>query len=265
MGTQYTNDRDLGDYIIGQATGVGYNAYSNLGAQHHQPAYTPPAVNVPTRQQSGGQQRFHGAAASAPTYTPEQIAEAARRRTQHQAFLRKAPFFKRLSGHVVSWLNADGQLLVGDEGDLATSEIVKRREHLRRMEAAYRDCWEKRFARFSDSDVPNADHYLRDAEERLDLLKRGRFLAPVDRKGRNIQFDLYEKRKRFFRTRIVRRSVHKVGLSEYERRFRKYIDGVYNPWSFCAFMVGDTMLKSHRAKDAFRFYLLWPYSHTLPE
>lgn len=37
MGTEFKSDGSLGDYIYGQATGHSYNAWSNVGAQHHQP------------------------------------------------------------------------------------------------------------------------------------------------------------------------------------------------------------------------------------
>ena len=37
MGTKYTTDEKLGDFIKGQATGAGYNDYSRLGASLYRP------------------------------------------------------------------------------------------------------------------------------------------------------------------------------------------------------------------------------------
>lgn len=44
MGTQYTNDNGLGDCIVGQATRVGYNFCSSLGAET---AYKPSPTVTP--------------------------------------------------------------------------------------------------------------------------------------------------------------------------------------------------------------------------
>ena len=52
MPTTYTNDGGLGDFIVGQATGVGWNAYSSLGASTRaQPAPIPslPPLAPPPR------------------------------------------------------------------------------------------------------------------------------------------------------------------------------------------------------------------------
>ncbi|MGB7931424.1 MAG: hypothetical protein WCH04_04260 [Gammaproteobacteria bacterium] len=47
MGRQYTSDGGLGDFMQGQATGVGYNFYSSLGAQYHKPYSPPPSRIIP--------------------------------------------------------------------------------------------------------------------------------------------------------------------------------------------------------------------------
>jgi hypothetical protein len=48
MGVKYTDDGGLGDFIVGEATGVGYNFHSSLGAQTAAKPAPPPAQPVAT-------------------------------------------------------------------------------------------------------------------------------------------------------------------------------------------------------------------------
>ncbi|NRG18505.1 hypothetical protein HPQ64_12480 [Rhizobiales bacterium] len=264
MGTQYTDDGGLGDFIVGQATGVGYNFHSSLGAQCHQP-YTPPAPYIPPKGRDSSAQTVIAPAAPVQPLTPEQVAALKRRSANRAAYARRAPFFKRITGKVVSWLGEDGAVLANADGDLEAGEIVPRREHLRRLDTAYKKFWEHRLETFTDNDDEDAFHYRRDAEERLLLLKRGRYLSPVNRNAIKMEADLFKKRRRIFRTKVVRRPVWKVGLREYDRRFLLYADKVFSGHSFLNWKADGKQIGFLSAKRIFEFYLKWPYTITKPE
>ncbi|MGP1394704.1 MAG: hypothetical protein ACTS3R_04270 [Inquilinaceae bacterium] len=85
MPTIYTKDSGLGDFIVGQATGVGYNFHSSLGAQYHQP-YKPPVVSRPPSTTS-----TYAPHLAAPYYVPppRPLTEAEKKR-QEQARARQA-------------------------------------------------------------------------------------------------------------------------------------------------------------------------------
>jgi hypothetical protein len=186
MGTQYTDDGGLGDFIVGKATGAGYNFHSNLGAQLRQPSTQPVSYTPPKTEGAGtsnvlGVSNVQVIAKPVRQQTPEEILEMARRKANRSAITKRASYKQRLSGHVVSYLDVDGNLIVNGEGDLDTGQIVQSKEHLRRLKKAYRTYWEGRLEYSKDWKRSHTPAYriYRDASERLQLLKKGRFLAPV--------------------------------------------------------------------------------------
>jgi hypothetical protein len=210
-------------------------------------------------------QRRNGTAVATYTssrlLTAEEKAELRRRQSNLAIINKRAPLLQRLSGKVVSYLDVNGGLVVNSTGDLAAGDVVPRREHLRRLQKAYGELWEKlldeNLAK-KDIDETAADLW-RDATERLALLKRGYFMSPIDSKGCQSCVALYGTRKTLFGKKIVKNKFWKVGIRDYDRRLRLFIDRVFSGRSrFSRFQYRDAALASSAAQNAFFFFLRAP-------
>jgi hypothetical protein len=164
-----------------------------------------------------------------------------------------------LLGKVVSYLNADGSAKVNADGDLAEGEIVARREHLNRLKKAYQQAWEWRleFSRKrKDQDEKMALIY-EDAVERISMLKRGYFVSPVSKTGFELTLTMRRKRKTFFGTKTVKNKVWYVGLGEYDRRIRTFVDVIYRGYHSHV-RYKDQNLRCCPAKDVISGFFFSP-------
>lgn len=263
MGTEYTNDNYLGDMIIGGATGASYNSASSFGARTRVIPSAPKSYmpQKPTRDNAG---TVGVVAGPVRQVTPEDLAEFARRDANRRAIARKAPFFKRLSGHVMSYLNADGDLIVNAEGDLHEGQVVARSEHLRRLEVAYQRFWETHLevSEAQKNHDESAARLYRDASERMKLLKSGKFLAPVEMGALKLEPDLFRRKKTLFGSKIVRNRMRRVRIIDYDRRFRKFVDFAYGYGVYLSADLGGRPLKFLSAQEIFEYYLKRPYTIT---
>jgi len=228
MPTNYTNDGGLGDFIVGQATGAGYNAYSNLGAQYHKPAYTPPVYTPPRGQQTQTASPTYVAQPQRPL-TAEEKAELARRRRNINLITARPGFWQRMSGKVLSYIAEDGSFMVNEQGDLIAGELVPKEEHIKRLKAKYQRVWEARVKRLESAaeDDEEAKRQRADAQDRLLQLRMGTMLSPIDPKGQKVTVNLYRTKKGLFGKKQVKNKVWRVSPAQYDARLRLFVSKAY--------------------------------------
>lgn len=260
MGTQYTDDGGLGDFIVGQSTGVGYNFHSSLGAQTRTEVYAPPSIvppNSPNRGTAIGS-TYPSSWREAPL-TAEQKAELARRDSIRRLIKMNAPMLKRITRHVHTYLDCEGFLEVNSEGGVDQGDIVKTKEHFRRLEEFYRMFWTdmRELTQSGSSDDPRTRLLHQDAKQRLELLKRGRFLCPVDRNLIKFEHHLNKKKKTWLGIKAVPTKVWYVNVKEYDRRLRLFIDKAFNG-SFANCRLRGNLLCCASAEDVFYYFVRRP-------
>ena len=242
MGRNYTNNDDrLGDFFRGLATGASYNFHSWFGAGFRQP---PAPYGLP--KPVGRNSRNEAVIVPQPIrpLTPEERAEWARWSANREIIVKKAPFFQRFSGKVHSYLDADGKLVVNANGDLVEGEVIPRREHLARVEKAYRRIWQA---------LPQTYTAKLEICERMAKLERGYFISPVNRWGLNLTIDRYRTKKTIFgKKKSVKRRIWTVGVKEYDRRLRIFIDNAYLG------QFSGKKLMDLPAQEVFECFIRWP-------
>jgi hypothetical protein len=201
-----------------------------------------------------------------PAYVPyrplsaKEKAEHARRERIRAAITRKASFWQRLSGKVISYLDEEGELLVvGSE--FAAGPVIPRADHLARLRKAYERLWQKRL----DKHLPDRDtdetaaKWCEEASEKLALLKRGYFMCPIDSKGQQSRVALYRTKKTLFGSKVVRNKIWKVSAKEYDRRLRLFMGKVFSGQSrFSTFTFNEEDLIDAAPDTAFLFFLSAP-------
>lgn len=195
--------------------------------------------------------------------SPQEKAELARRERNRKLIRQSAPFFKAISGHVVSYLDERGKLVVNGKKDLAPGEVVPQKVHLARLRLAHDTLWERILEEEEQKDTELAGYLCHDARERLTLSKRGRYLSPVNHNGRKTMCALYKTKRGFFvRKKRVKQRPWKLGLRGYDSRFRMFIDKLYtgtSPLSRCT-SAEKTPLVACSAYANFEFFLSLPSS-----
>lgn len=255
-GSPYGNDGGLGDFVVGQATGARYNTWSNLGADLRQPLNAPASSPLPRAKNNRSSSNLVGEP-SRPL-TAEQITAINLKRSRLHAYTRRAPLLKRLRGYVRTWLDADGIMMRDENGDLRETEVVPKQVHLQRLEKAYGRFWEEQKNQFEGKQEPNALIWYTEAVERLALLERGKYISPLSRDGTKLYPDTFERRKGFFQSKLVRKKFKPVSLSEYDRRFRKFVVGVYGIRNYGWPHLYDRHLGAWDARTIFSVYVGWP-------
>ncbi len=252
MGMHNTIDAGLGEFIVGKRTGSVQNFSNPLIAQPHNQSALPPTYAPP---QPGFGSTIPGLVIQpqlVQELTPKERADIRRRKANRAAITRKAPLLRRMTGRVVSYLDINGRPITNEKGDFANGDVVPRREHFRRLEKHYRNHWEELLEQreaIKDSSDHAARCYL-DAYERLDLLTRGLFLAPVSRDAMTMVCYLYrQKRTLFGRRKIVRNKVKRVRISEFDRRLRKFIDLAFTDAAYANAKIGGYPLHSLSARQ----------------
>lgn len=259
MPTNYTNDGGLGDFIVGQSTGVGYNAYSNLGAQYHKP-YTPPVYSPPRGTHSQSQSTTY-VAQPQRALTPEEKAENARRRHNVEMINARPGLWKRMSGKVYSYIAEDGSLIVNDQGDLITGELVPKEEHVKRLKAKYEALWETRVKRRENvaDDDETAKRQRVDALDVLAQFRLGYMISPIDPKGQKITTSLYRTKKGLLGKKQVKNKVWRVSPAQYDARLRLFVTKVFSGSHVTnRLTVNDKPLITQSAQSAIDAFLVTP-------
>lgn len=261
-----TYDRHLRDFYDGLHHGYPSGVYGALGVSLREaqkpyeppppppepvvPAFTPPRVPVTDR--------WDGFFEPAPRKAQEQESAEDRRRRHLREFVARKPRLKaRLTGKVRCFLDKDGNLRVDSDGAFRPALIIPREEALVRLRRAYRRYWKGRLEEARNAEFRYAGHTVADAEERLDLMRHGVYIAPISRFGRRPMTDLFRRSRIPFSSKIVRRREYRVSLREYDRRMRLFFRRVYNKETLREF---GPSIASLPCAEVFEVFLRYPHT-----
>lgn len=142
---------------------------------------------------------------------------------------------------VRSYFTADGELSVYDDDTFRAGEVVTKKEHYRRLNAFYVSYWKLGLELAQEGEVPAG--IMKDAQLRLKLAEKGRYISPANRKVTNLTLRTWkEKRFLFWKWRVISRP-NRVGIAAYDRRLRKFLEnalrGQYRQITFLDKRVPD--------------------------
>ena len=214
--------KEFGEFLRGQATGYGgTSAWGQMGAD----LYRDPAAIAPVR-------RPKKPGPVVPGFVPESPAQREARLEREAAQARRAPWLNalrtkpglldRAQGKVCTFLDDDGDPIIDARGGFVPGEIVSGHEHRRRLAHGYKNFW-RRFLKGTERSPANAVA-IAQAERRLAWAQRGIFVAPTDRQCND--FMINAARGKVFATlrTAMRLHSHKVGIREYDRRMRMFLE-----------------------------------------